>query len=124
MIEESGDYLIVRQEFEGWQMAAAKTLPEKQGIVNGTAIEVDRALKALNTNDNKDVREKLVRNFKAKLLEYTKATTDYGMANGIFRENMGIIAKYDELLRNSGIMPEQTKAPEMPIQIKEQAVEA
>jgi hypothetical protein len=113
MIDEAGDYLIVRQEFEGSRLSAAKQVGNASIAVKDAGIEMRKKRDDLNTNDNKEVREKLVKAFSDSLNKYNKATYELGKFTGIIKESQLLMAKYDELLQALGLTAaEEVKAPE------------
>ena len=112
MQEESGDHLIVRQEFEGQYLGAMKKIREETKRVYSVSNELGKKRDALNTNDNKDKRKVLVDDFKAWLQNYVNAVTDLGRANGIMNENRMILTEFDSILRAAGVEPEKVEVPE------------
>lgn len=102
MLDESGTYLIVRQELEGKARAGAD---QKENYYRDVHVKGDRlnmARKKLRTNANREIREKLAADFAKKLADYIKACTLTGMGNGIFQENMLLMQIYDQTLGAQG----------------------
>ena len=113
MIDEAGDYLIVRQEFEGSRLAAGKEMQDATVAVKQAGAYVRKKRDAMNTNDNREIREKLVKTFSESLNKYHEASYNLGKYTGIIKESQLLMAKYDELLKASGITTAQeVKAPE------------
>jgi hypothetical protein len=109
MLEETGDYLIVRQEFESYMRKGAKTAQEAYQRVQKAGELLHEKMASLNTNDKREVRERLVADFMGAVNAYVRATTDLGRGNGIARENQLLIKEYDTFLRASGIEPEKSE---------------
>ena len=116
MISETGEYLIVRQEFESYAHIGAKTAKKSYEKVKRISNALHRKLIALNTNEKKEVREKLVEEFRGVLANYVKLTADVGQGGGIMRENQVLVNEYDTYLRSAGIEPQG-----QPVKIEEQA---
>ena len=114
MLEESGDYLVARQEFEGQVIQAMKKLPELHQAMQGAAGQLHAAREDLNTNDNKDRRAALVKAFQGKLEGFYNSVTDLGRWQGIMEENKMLVAEFDSYLKASGITPEKSEAVELP----------
>ena len=112
MIEESGDYLIVRQEFEGQLAGASRDMPKLNEKLKYTAEVLDKKRKALNTNDNKAKREKLVEAVKKAIDGYNNAMVDLALAKGVMQENKMLIKEYDTYLKTAGITPEKGTSDE------------
>mgnify|MGYP001043726145 CR=1 FL=1 len=113
MIEESGDYLIARQEYEGAMIAASKGIAKVQPELQRVGIELKHKRDALNTNENQEKRERLVKDFAGKLNAYHKASYEMGKLTGMIKESQLIMKKYDELIRALGMTNKQEiKAPE------------
>jgi hypothetical protein len=111
MQEESGTYLIVRQEFEGQGIGATKALPKADGEMRKIAERLHKCRDALNTNDNREVRMQLMEDFIKQLLRFTEAVKMLGRIKGVMQMNQVIMKKYDELLRSSGIEPDEENIP-------------
>jgi hypothetical protein len=121
MQEESGDYIIVRQEIEGKAYAGHK---EKTERLNQTHVRSDRLSKArqkLMTNANAEIRKGLANEFGAKLADYIKMCTWAGMGSGIMHENMMLLQAYDTLTRAMGGQVEVKEEPEQTLETEWQA---
>jgi hypothetical protein len=97
MREESGSYLIVRQEFEGQMRAGGKKQQEHTENLKKIAATLKEKRQRLNGNDAKAKRELIVAGFKNEFEEYIKENTMMGMGNGIAIENMNLIKYFDAL---------------------------
>lgn len=107
MIEETGNYLIVRQEFEGNGAGAKKEIPAARERMLVIADELGKRRKALNTNDNKSRREVLVNEFMENLKRFTDSITVIGYMAGAIDANAIVIQRYDQMLRDAGVDKEQ-----------------
>ena len=119
MLKETESFLIVRQEFESYAQAGAKLAKEAHTRLIKVSKLLQEKMNALNTVDNKDVREKLVADFKGVVGAYLRATADVGKGGGIHRENHVLLKEYDTYLRASGIKPQQAQTE---VEAEEQAV--
>ena len=106
MLEESGTYLIVRQELESKTHAGMKEKDERYREVFVKADRLQEARKRLKTNANREEREKLAHNFFMKLSDYIKASTMTGIGGGIMAENAHLMAIYDKLQAAENDKPE------------------
>ena len=57
----------------------------------------------MNTNANKDRREKLVEAMKKAIDGYTNAMIDLALAKGVMQENKMLITEYDTYTQTAGI---------------------
>jgi hypothetical protein len=103
MLEESGTYLIVRQELEGKARAGADERDEQLRNVHVRADRLQQARKKLRTNSNQDIRAGLAGDFSKKLADYIKVCTLTGIGSGCFQENMLLLQTYDKLLGSQGV---------------------
>lgn len=110
MIEESDDYLVVRQEIEGQGIAATKAMPDADRKMRRAAEILQKKRAALNTNANKDRREKLVDQFNKVLRVFVASVARLGMLKGAININRILMKKYDDLLQASGINPQESQA--------------
>jgi hypothetical protein len=112
MEEESGTYLIVRQEFEGAMQGAGKGIPKANEIVHRVGVELKEARQRLNTNDNREVREKLAKDFMQILAKYQYSTHELGKLSGAVKESQLVMKEYDLLLKASGLSESPTELVE------------
>lgn len=117
MIEETGTYLVVRQEFEGGKLAGMRDIPKSTGHLQQVGQNLHAARDKLNTNANTQVREKLVAKVEKALGEYIKATNDLGRLNGVMREHITLLAEFDKLLASSGVDSDEAAAIAQPIEV-------
>ena len=110
MIDESGDYLIARQEFEGQGIGAKKQIGGADQRMRQQAEILQQKRKTLNTNANRDKRKKLVKEFDEALQAFIKPTVGLGAFQGIMNINSLLMKKHDELLQASGITNEEAEA--------------
>jgi hypothetical protein len=103
MIEETGEYLIVRQEYEGYKLSGMKNMQKAQAMTNRTSDVLTKLRPSLNTNENKAVREKLVKDFSGALANFLHASHEFGKVQGVVRESLVLLKEYDTYLRASGI---------------------
>jgi len=103
MQEESGTYLIGRQELEGRARAGAEERDEQFRNAHVRADRLQRARKKLHTNANQEMRTHLAGEFSKKLADYIKACTLTGVGSGVFQENMLLIQTYDKMLGAQGV---------------------
>ncbi len=102
MIEETGTYLVVRQEFEMAAHAAAGAMQEHLQKASAIGADVNRARKALDTCVSRVNREVLVKEFKEIADKWVRENTAVGGMNGTQLENRHLITKVDELVRMAG----------------------
>ena len=102
MIEESGTYLIVRQEYEGPVNAYQGEWQKQTARVQTSATHLEIARKELDSATNKDRRRVVVDEFKRLLDIYVKESTAVGMLNGVHMENRQMIMSLDQLVRAAG----------------------
>lgn len=117
MLDETGTYLIVRQEFESHAIKSGKMGQEAQKKLMPISMELDRRLKALNTNAERARRKVLVTELKDAINRYTMITTDIGRAIGILKENRLLVHEFDTYLMNAGITPEPSTV-EIPVEVE------
>jgi hypothetical protein len=98
MMAESGDYMIVRQEYEGGAAGASRNIKERNETLKEIAIKLGEKRDALNTNDNREKRQQLVKDFMAATDEYIKACGLLGMEKGIMQENFDLMLRVDTLI--------------------------
>jgi hypothetical protein len=103
MLDETGDYLIVRQEFEGQMMAGGRQQEKHVEELKVIAATLKGKRKRLNTNAGSEVRELLVAGFKNEFEEYIKVNTLMGVGNGIAVENMNLMKYYDALAQGADV---------------------
>jgi hypothetical protein len=103
MLEESGIYLIVRQEYEAAMHAAGKNMQKATMNLQRVGVELKRARDKLNTNARKETREQLVKEFMVLLGVYQKASYEFGKTTAFIKESQFILQTHDQLLRSSGI---------------------
>ena len=109
MLEESGTYLIVRQEYESYQVAGMKQRRKENINVYNLANVLHKHRDDLMTNDCREVREKLVKQVKTSIQKYCKASTEFGRCDGIMNENIMLTAEFDKYLIAAGISPGDNK---------------
>lgn len=102
MLEDTGDYLIVRQEYESNMHGGGKLKMEQTTKMHMAAKLLQDSRKKLNTNASRDRREYLVSEFKRYFEKYIEAATKIGMGNGITLENRNMLVYYDNLLASEG----------------------
>jgi len=102
MIEESGTYLIVRQEYEGPVNAYQGEWQKQTARVQTSATHLEIARKELDSATNKDRRRVVVDEFKRLLDIYVKESTAVGMLNGVNMENRQMIMSLDQLVKAAG----------------------
>ena len=107
MLDESGEYLIVRQEYESEMNGARKRMPKANEMLMRTGNALQEHRNKLNTNDNKDIREALVKKFYELLENYIYSNYHLGRNVGVAKENDIMLKKYDDMLRASGITVEE-----------------
>jgi hypothetical protein len=102
MLEETGDYLIVRQEYESGYHGGMKLKQEQTNQMYVAADRLQKSRNKLKTNAGKERREILVSEFRGNFNKYIEATTKVGMGTGISIENRNILMHYDHLLASNG----------------------
>ena len=117
MIGETGTYLVVRQEFEGGKVAGMREIPKLTGELQEAARILHGNRDKLNTNANREEREKLVKNVRSALTAYTKATSELGRLNGVMREHINLLTVFDKLLASSGLEAEEAEEIAKPIEV-------
>jgi len=89
--------------------------------ITGRLQQIGQALHAhrdaLNTNENKEVREELVDKVKGALKAYIETTRELGNANGIMREHIALLAEFDRLLASSGVSSDEAEAIAQPVEV-------
>jgi hypothetical protein len=108
--ESGGQYLIVRQEFESEAQGAAKRIPKATHMLQIAGNSLKAKREELNTEANKETREKLVAEFKELFDSYIFAAHDLGKLEGVRRENVMIMQKFDKLLASLGATQEEVQA--------------
>jgi hypothetical protein len=102
MLEESGTYLIVRQELEGKFHAGNKEKTDKLNELHVRSDRLSKARKALMTNENTTIRRERADTFYKHLADFIKYSTLTGMGAGIMQENAILLQSYDNLTRAMG----------------------
>ena len=102
MLDETGDYLIVRQEYEGNAYKGMKMKEDELNKVHSSATLLQAHRKKLLTSANQERREYLAKEFKRLFEKYIEKSTMTGVGTGIFMENRDLMGVYDQLLRASG----------------------
>ena len=115
MLGETGDYLIVRQELEGKTYAGMQEQKQRLNETYGASAVLSEKRVKFMTNANKDVREKITRDFMASLNQFIKVSTLTGIGTGIMTENRNLMMLYDRLLSAQGLI-------EMPVVQEVEAV--
>lgn len=99
MLAESGECLIMRQEYEGNSAGARKAREGAIGNYNMAAVKLEEALKPFEWATSKDRRKVLVHDFKKCLAEYVKRAVDIGITEGVMMENDLIMITHDKVTR-------------------------
>jgi len=110
MQEETGSYLIVRQEIEGNMLAAINSSQQKISESGAVGATLTEKFKLFNTQDNRQRREEIVKEIRDEIEYWIKSTTVVGMTTGAQIESRHLLAKYDVLLNALGGDPEQVTA--------------
>ena len=102
MQEETGSYLIVKQEYEGAVHQAAKALQTKLQEASAAGLKLDEKFNALYTNLNQEERTKRVNEFIKTLEKWVKTNTESGVMNGTQTEGRYLMAEIDRLVKMAG----------------------
>ena len=103
MFEETGEYLIMRQEFESGKYGGMEPIPKATTVLTAVGQTLEKHRKALNTNAERAVREKLVKQIEQTINNYIFSVNELGKWNGIMREHILLLKEYDTYLGSSGI---------------------
>jgi len=102
MQDEVGTYLIVKQEYESALHSCAKSLQEKMQEASIIGKELVEKHKAFSTLSNKEIRARIVDDFKEVLDKWVRANSEAGVMNGSQIEARQLMGKIDELLEAAG----------------------
>ena len=115
MLDETGDYMIVRQEYEGNAHAGLKMKQEEFNHVHVNANLLGQHRKKLLTSANMERRQWLAKEFKRLFDKYIEKSTMTGVGNGIFMENREMLKLYDQLLNAEGTLEQEVGGEKMPV---------
>lgn len=102
MLEETGDYLIVRQEIEGSMYAGLNERNDKYNKVLQASAEMSHARGEFNKPHNAEYRKKVLSKFLPLLKEFVQTSTLTGMGTGVSNENRNLMMIYDQTLASQG----------------------
>jgi len=103
MIKETGDYIIVRQEYEGSVGSSVKAKTDAIQRYNQAGIMLEQAVDKLKAfSGNKSARKKEVDKVRRTLAEYVKLATEIGIATGVGSENNHLMKTLDDLMVAAG----------------------
>jgi len=102
MIEATGDWLIVRQEFEQFGTAHAKKLTELQHEITAMAGELQSKFTAIANEKNSIRRRTKGNDFITTMNKWIERSTFLGMTDGAAKENFVYAQKIDMLVRAAG----------------------
>jgi len=111
MQEETGTYLIVRQEIEGTMLTAINSSQQKMSESSAIGASLTEKFKLFNTQENRQRRKEIVKEITDEIERWVKSTTIVGMTTGAQIESRHLLAKYDELLNALGGKPQQADEP-------------
>ena len=98
----SGEYLIVRQEYEQAAAGHKKQAAQATNETAGVAAQMEAAANNIVKEIDKSKRGKMVSLFGNLVIEYINGFAQMGYHNAAVNENMGYIAQLDEMTRAAG----------------------
>jgi len=109
MLEEVGEYLIVRQHLESQMHGGDKERNTRYNEVHAASGILSEKRKALNSPGNVDIRKKRADEFGIALQEFVKKSTLTGIGAGIMTENRNLMMIYDKQAKDLAEMPVQVE---------------
>jgi len=111
MLEETGEYLVVRQHLESQMHGGHKERTARFNEVHGASATLREKRKLLNTPGNVDIRKKRADEFYKALEDFIKKSTLTGIGSGIMTENRNLMMVYDKQAQAKDLV-------EMPVQME------
>jgi len=112
MEEESGTYLIVKQEYESQAQGAAKRLMPAEAMFNSSGTSLMKERDKFDTNKERAVREKIVADFKKGFEAWLSIAQEVGKLHGIRDENARLMQMVDQLMKSLGMTEEDIASVE------------
>jgi hypothetical protein len=111
MLDEVGEYLIVRQHLEGQMHGGTNERTARYNEVHAASAILSEKRKLLNSPGNTDIRKKRADEFFTALQEFIKKSTLMGIGAGIMTENRNLMMIYDHQAQAKDLV-------EMPVQVE------
>jgi hypothetical protein len=102
MQKETGDYLIVRQEYEMQMHGAGKQMNSKVATIYSSDKPLADARHKLDIPTNKDGRIQNANAFNDALEVFMKQAIDAGVTNGKMKENQNLLIEVDKVILAAG----------------------
>jgi len=116
MKEETGNYLIVRQELEGNMLAGHNEREANYRELMEVSAQLTQIRKEFDKPNNLEYRQRVLRKFKPLLMKFIEGSTKTGMCTGVFNENRNLMLIHDQILSAQGALdvePELDMEPNM-----------
>jgi len=102
MLNETGSYTIVKQEYESASLQSAKDYQSAMLSVFDTAKHMKVAVEDMKDKTNRYERRRAIEKFQQVFDKYVKGTTVVGIAMGVGMENKAWMGKLDNLIKAMG----------------------
>jgi len=102
MLDESGDYTIVMQEYEQAYAALMKKTNEQMALVNRIATELESTFRGAQAGKNRTRRRTRMQKFSAVHMKYIQESVKVGIFQGAASENKRYIDQLELKIRMAG----------------------
>ena len=102
MIEETGDYMIVQQEYEQMVQALAKERTKQMDKVNSLALQMEKAFNDATKAKNRTLKHTRMSKFEDIRKAWVVESMKIGIYMGAGQESHLLMTKLDQLVRMAG----------------------